>query len=173
MLTCGRAIFALSLEHLQKIVKQSGTVRAIMMRANLRRWSSTTRVRLLVVDGYDATGRVRLESVGATPAHELFNRLLRASAASDPVLASHGVDITAVHPAIRPQDLPGPAELARDFDGIAWTGANLTIHNQADPLVQRQIAFARDCYASGTPQVCWESWHHLSCHCDLLVLRHP
>jgi GMP synthase (glutamine-hydrolysing) len=51
--------------------------------------------------------------------------------------------------------LPSGASV-EGYDGIAWTGSNLTVHRDT-PAVRDQLAFARAAFAAGTHQFgsCW------------------
>lgn len=102
-------------------------------------------MRILVIDSYDAAGRASLVAHGVTPAGELYNHAL-----------------TAVDPSLAIEVLrfgePGaqwPTSVD-DFDGIVWTGSNLTVH-RPDAAVESHLAFARAAFAAGVPQFgsCW------------------
>lgn len=102
-------------------------------------------LRLLVLDAYDAAGRQALRGAGATLAGELYRRLL-----VDLEPAAQ-VDVAA----LGDDGFDPPAEL-RSYDGIAWTGSNLTIHRDT-PAVRRQLDLARAAFAAGVPSFgsCW------------------
>jgi GMP synthase (glutamine-hydrolysing) len=102
-------------------------------------------LRLLVLDAYDRAGRQALLGAGATLAGELYRRMLQAL---EPEAA---IDVVAHGEA----GFEPPAELA-SYDGIAWTGSNLTVHRDT-PAVRQQLAFARAAFAAGTPSFgsCW------------------
>ena len=55
-------------------------------------------------------------------------------AAGCPPLA---LDIHVVNPALRPSDMPSMRELEEEFDGVAWTGCSLTIHEVTDPVAHQ------------------------------------
>lgn len=102
-------------------------------------------LRLLVIDAYDPNGRRLLRSVGATPAGTLYDRALREAWGDVEVEvldSGEGVPIDSVDP--------------RRFDGLVWTGSNLTIH-RPDEMVHLQLALARDAFSTGVPQFgsCW------------------
>jgi GMP synthase (glutamine-hydrolysing) len=102
-------------------------------------------LRLLVLDAYDAAGRQALSGAGARLAGELYQRLLERlepDAAIDVV--AHGDDGFAL-----------PAALD-SYDGIAWTGSNLTVHRDT-PAVRQQLALARAAFDAGVPSFgsCW------------------
>jgi GMP synthase (glutamine-hydrolysing) len=102
-------------------------------------------LRLLVLDAYDAAGRQALSGAGATLAGELYRRMLHGLA------PDASIDVA-------PFDERGfapPAPLA-SYDGIAWTGSNLTIHRDT-PAVRQQLDLARAAFAAGVPSFgsCW------------------
>ena len=102
-------------------------------------------LRLLVLDAYDAPGRKALRDAGATLAGELYRRML---AALEP--DAH-IDVVAHGEA----GFSPPADLS-SYDGVAWTGSNLTVHRDT-PAVRQQLAFARAAFAAGVPSFgsCW------------------
>jgi GMP synthase (glutamine-hydrolysing) len=102
-------------------------------------------LRLLVLDAYDAAGRQALQGAGATLAGELYRRLLQE------LEPDAHIDVAALEAdGFRP-----PAALA-SYDGIAWTGSNLTIHRDT-PAVRQQLDVARAAFAAGVPSFgsCW------------------
>ena len=102
-------------------------------------------LRLLVLDAYDAAGRQALQGAGAAPAGELYRRLLQALEPEAQIdVVALGADGFAL-----------PAAL-RTYDGIAWTGSNLTVHRET-PAVRRQLDFARAAFAARVPSFgsCW------------------
>lgn len=102
-------------------------------------------LRLLVLDAYDATGRQALQEARATLAGELYRRLLQR------LEPDAHIDVVAYGDS----GFMPPAELA-SYDGIAWTGSNLTVHRDT-PAVRQQLAFARAAFAAGVPSFgsCW------------------
>ena len=105
-------------------------------------------LRLLVLDAYAPEGRAALRDAGGTEAGELYRRML--------LRAAPDAAIDVAFPADGDDALPAPGELD-GYDGVAWTGSSLTIHDAGDPRVTRQIAFARAVYAAGVPSFgsCW------------------
>jgi len=99
-------------------------------------------LKLLVVDAYAREGRAALRAAGGTEAGVLYERMLRVHAGD--------LAIDVVYPADTDRDLPTPAELA-DYDGVAWTGSSLTILDDGDPRVKRQLELARAAYAARVP----------------------
>ncbi len=104
--------------------------------------------RFLVVDGYAREGREGLSAGGATTAGELYRRMLDSCTPG-------GASVDVLYPADPDAALPSGAALG-DYDGIAWTGSSLTIH-QPDPQVTPQIEFARAAFEAGVPSFgsCW------------------
>jgi GMP synthase (glutamine-hydrolysing) len=102
-------------------------------------------LRLLVLDAYDAAGRQSLAGAGATLAGELYRRLLQRLEPRAHI-AGVGADDHGFTP---------PAEIA-SYDGVAWTGSNLTVHRDT-PAVRRQLDFAGAAFAAGVPSFgsCW------------------
>ena len=112
----------------------------------------TDGLRLLVMDAYAPAGREALRTVGATEAGALYERMLRRVAAD----AAIDLHVDVAYPADAELALPAGASIA-DYDGIAWTGSSLTIHDEADPAVRRQVDVARAAYQAGVPSFgsCW------------------
>ena len=103
---------------------------------------------ILVIDGYRRDGRESLAAGGATTAGKLYERML---------LDCHldcAVDI--LYPADPGSALPQGTSIAA-YDGIAWTGSSLTVHDGDDPAVRPQIEFARAAFEAGVPSFgsCW------------------
>ena len=105
-------------------------------------------LRLLVLDAYAPEGRAALRSAGGSEAGQLYERMLRRLAP--------GAAIDVAHPADADPKLPSGAALA-DYDGVAWTGSNLTIHDAGNVRVRRQLELARAVYEAGVPSFgsCW------------------
>lgn len=103
---------------------------------------------LLVLDAYAPEGRAALRAAGGTEAGRLYARMLERLAP--------GASVHIAYPADPRPDLPSTAELSH-YDGVAWTGSSLTIHDADDPRVRRQIEFAGSVYAAGIPSFgsCW------------------
>ena len=105
-------------------------------------------LRLLVIDGYRREGRESLVAGGATTAGKLYERML---------LGCHpGASVDILYPADPGSALPAGATLTA-YDGIAWTGSSLTVHDDDDPAVRPQIEFARAAFEAGIPSFgsCW------------------
>ena len=107
-----------------------------------------TALRLLVLDAYAPEGRKALRDAGGTEAGRLYERMLRRIAP--------GATVKVAYPADPTPNLPAGEDLAR-FDGVAWTGSSLTILDDSDPRVLRQIEFARAVFAADIPSFgsCW------------------
>jgi GMP synthase (glutamine-hydrolysing) len=97
-------------------------------------------MRLLVVDAYPREGRAKLTGAGGTEAGTLYRRLL--------ARLRPEVETELCHPA--DGEAPEKGELDR-FDGAVFTGSNLSILDEDDPRVGRQIGLARDLIAAGIP----------------------
>ena len=106
------------------------------------------RLRFLVCDAYPREGRAGLQEAGATLAGMLYERMLRR--------LEPDAHIDVIHPADAEVALPSGRAL-NSYDGIAWTGSSLTIHQDDDPRVRRQVELARAAYASDIPSFgsCW------------------
>ena len=105
-------------------------------------------LRLLVLDAYAREGRAALRAAGGSEAGRLYERMLRRLA------PDAAIDVA--YPADADPGLPSGAALA-DYDGVAWTGSSLTIHDADDTRVRRQLELARAIYAAGLPSFgsCW------------------
>ena len=102
-------------------------------------------LRLLVLDAYDAAGRQALAGADAMLAGELYRRLLRRLEPD-------------AHIDVAPFETAGfapPAPLG-GYDGIAWTGSNLTVHRDT-PALRQQLDLARAAFDAGVPSFgsCW------------------
>lgn len=103
--------------------------------------------RFLVVDGYAKAGREELRAGGATPAGELYAKMLKE--------CQPGAKVDIVYPADPDSALPKGAAIEQ-YDGIAWTGSSLTVYAD-DPKVTPQIEFARAAFEAQVPSFgsCW------------------
>jgi len=109
---------------------------------------SSNPIRFLVIDGYAKEGRDELQAGGASRAADLYVTMIERwckDAACDVLFASDP-DAT----------LPLGAAIEQ-YDAIAWTGCSLTIYDEEDKRVSRQIEIARAGYAYGIPSfgTCW------------------
>jgi GMP synthase (glutamine-hydrolysing) len=116
--------------------------------------STADPLRLLVMDAYAPEGRAALRSAGATEAGTLYERMLRRVVETVASAPAPVVDVA--HPADADPGLRDGVSLA-DYDGIAWTGSSLTIHDEGDPRVRGQVELARMAYEAGVPSFgsCW------------------
>ncbi len=103
--------------------------------------------RILVVDGYSKEGRDGLAAGGASPAGDLYARMLKACAPD--------CETDIVYPADPGASLPSGAAIGQ-YDGVAWTGSSLTVYAD-DPNVHSQIDFARAAFEAKVPSFgsCW------------------
>ena len=104
--------------------------------------------RFLVLDGYPAEHRGPLAANGGTLAGDLYERMLQS--------CLPGCDVDILFPADADCALPSGQAL-HDYHGICWTGSSLTIHDEADDRVTRQIEFAEAGYEAAVPMFgsCW------------------
>ncbi|MFN3230673.1 MAG: type 1 glutamine amidotransferase [Alphaproteobacteria bacterium] len=101
-----------------------------------------SRLRLLVVDAYDAPGRAEIVAAGVTEAGVLYRKAIgHCDADAD-------IEIFRFGDGTRPS--------LNGWDGVLWTGSSLTIH-KPDDTVRDQINLCRAFFAQGTPQFgsCW------------------
>lgn len=103
--------------------------------------------RLLVIDAYTDVGRESLSRSRCNHAGPLYQRMLYRL---DPSLQLDVITASAPRP-----ELPPGAALT-DYDGVIWTGSNLTAHKPT-PEVMGQTALLRDHMAAGVPGFgsCW------------------
>lgn len=109
------------------------------------------RLRFLVVDGYTSAARRELVEGGASEAGELYRRMLHRCV---PEGAEAEVDV--LHPADAGYAPPSAEELGA-YDGVAWTGCSLTVHDTEDANVAAQLHLCRRVYEARTPSFgsCW------------------
>jgi len=102
---------------------------------------------LLVIDGYDRSGREKLTAARCTLAGTLYENMIRRFLPN--------ANITILHPADADESVPHGADL-RNFDAALWTGSSLTIYHTT-PDVTRQVDLARELYKQGVPSFgsCW------------------
>jgi GMP synthase (glutamine-hydrolysing) len=104
-----------------------------------------TALRFLIIDGYPKASREEFDAVGMKHAWRLYAEML----------LKHLPD--ARYEVWFPSDDPVPPAGPEHYDGVLWTGCNLTIYHTHDERVTRQIEYARRCYEAGTPAfgTCW------------------
>ena len=102
----------------------------------------------LIIDGYPEKSRDKFREVGSKLAHEYYADMLLALLPD----ATHDV----IFPSDPGSELPGGAGL-ESYQGIMWTGCNLTIFHHDDERVVRMIELARKIYEVGVPSfgTCW------------------
>lgn len=99
-------------------------------------------MRFLVLDAYSTEGRQALVAADGTAAGLLYERMLGS------LEPESSIDI--LFPADADSSLPEGVAL-EDYDGLAWTGSDLTMHSDDDPRVDRQIELAKAAYEAGVP----------------------
>ena len=101
----------------------------------------------LVIDGYRRDGREALVAGGATPAGELYAKMLQK--------CHPGCTVDIIYPADPDVSLPKGTAL-ESYDGLAWTGSSLTVYAD-DPAVTPQIELARAAFEAKVPSFgsCW------------------
>lgn len=104
--------------------------------------------RILVIDGYPKADRDNLAGCGMGTAGDLYVKMLTS--------LYPGARCEIVYPSDAEAALPHGTHIG-DFDGAAWTGCSLTIHDTSDKRVPRHIELARAAYRAGVPQygTCW------------------
>ena len=102
----------------------------------------------LIIDGYSEKSRAALQAAGMRLAWQLYAEMLQSS-----VPDAH-YDV--FHPSDEGAQFPGAPELEK-YDGIMWTGADLTINHTHVPSIVAQITLAQDAYEVGVPSCgsCW------------------
>lgn len=105
------------------------------------------KLRFLIVDGYPKTSRDDFDRAGMKHAWRLYAEMLQRHLPE----ASYSVWFPSDTPGL--PDGQGPDQ----YDGVLWTGCNLTIYHDDDERVTRQIPLAKKAYEVGTPQFgsCW------------------
>ncbi|MCK5444431.1 MAG: gamma-glutamyl-gamma-aminobutyrate hydrolase family protein [Rhodospirillaceae bacterium] len=103
---------------------------------------------ILVIDGYPKDDRENLAGCGMTTAGDLYVAMLSSICPQ--------ARFEVLFPSDPDAALPDGVQIG-DFDGVAWTGCSLTIHDNTDKRVRRHIELARAAYMAGVPQygTCW------------------
>ncbi len=106
-----------------------------------------TPLKFCIVNGYPKRSRDVLDATSVTQAHDLYLMFLRK------MLPNSTFDLLFI--ADPETTMPTEAEI-QAYDGIIWTGSNLTIYHQ-DEEVTRQIAYCQSIFDAGVPQFgsCW------------------
>jgi GMP synthase (glutamine-hydrolysing) len=104
-------------------------------------------LRFLIIDGYPKASREEFDVVGMKHAWRLYAEMLKKYLPE----AEYSLWLPSDNPT--PPDGLGPEH----YDGVLWTGCNLTIYHLDDDRVTRQIDFAKKSYEVGTPGfgTCW------------------
>ena len=107
-----------------------------------------TALRFLVIDGYAKASRDDLDAAGMQYAWKLYGDMLQRNLP--------GAEYDVLLPSDFGVQMPGEGEL-EGYSGILWTGCNLSIYDEEDASVQKQIALAKLCYEIGIPSFgsCW------------------
>ena len=103
---------------------------------------------ILVIDGYPKSDRDNLAGCGMGTAGDLYTKML--------ARLCHEARFDVIFPSDPDGGLAAGVNIG-DYDGVAWTGCSLTIHDDSDPRVARHIELARAAYLAGVPQygTCW------------------
>ncbi len=101
-----------------------------------------------ILNGYPRTSRENFDRSNVGHPHDMYRDFL-----SRYVPHAH-VDVLFI--ADLETELPAGQDLA-SYDGIIWTGSDLTIYHTDDPRVTRQIEFMKAIFAAGIPCYgsCW------------------
>jgi GMP synthase (glutamine-hydrolysing) len=104
-------------------------------------------LRFLIIDGYPKASRDEFDVVGMKHAWRLYAEMLKKYLPE----AEFRLWLPSDNPT--PPDGLGPEH----YEGILWTGCNLTIYDLDNIRVTRQIEFAKKSYEVGTPAfgTCW------------------
>ena len=106
-----------------------------------------TPLKFCIVNGYPKRSRDVLDATNVTQAHDLYLMFLQK------MLPNSSFDLLFI--ADPETSMPTDDEI-KAYDGIIWTGSNLTIYHQ-DEEVTRQIAYSQSVFEAGVPQFgsCW------------------
>jgi len=103
---------------------------------------------LLILNGYPKQSRDNFDLSGVGHPHDFFIDFLRRHTPSANITLRFAAD---------PGEILPDGTPISDFDGIIWTGSDLTIYHLDDERVTKQISFARAVYETGVPSYgsCW------------------
>ena len=109
--------------------------------------SIETPLKFCIVNGYPKRSRDVLDATHVTQAHDLYLMFLRK------MLPNSTFDLLFI---ADPETTMPTLDEIKAYDGIIWTGSNLTIYHQ-DEEVTRQIAYSQSVFEAGIPQFgsCW------------------
>ena len=99
-------------------------------------------MRFLILDAYSNGGREALVGARGTPAGILYERMVRRLAPE--------CTIDVMHPADASARLPEGVAIEH-YDGALWTGSDLTVYDDQDRRVRRQIELAAEIYRARVP----------------------
>ncbi len=107
-----------------------------------------TALRFLVIDGYAKASRDDLDTAGMQYAWKLYGDMVQRNLP--------GAEYDVLLPSDFGIEMPGEEELKK-YSGILWTGCNLSIFDEENSSVRKQIELARLCYEIGIPSFgsCW------------------
>lgn len=105
-------------------------------------------LKLLLLNCYPQKSREKFDRDGVAQPHDLFMRMLRRRAPK----ASWDL----IFPADPECKMP-PGSALSDYDGVIWTGSDLTAYHHDDARVTRMIEFAKEGFARGMKSYgsCW------------------
>jgi len=103
--------------------------------------------RFLIIDGYSQAGRDAFQAAGMSLGSTLYARMLNRCLPD----AQYAVWLPSEDS--NPPEGTGP----EDYLAVLWTGSNLNVYHRDNLTVVRQIEFAAQTYAAGTPAFgsCW------------------
>ena len=109
---------------------------------------TSTRLSFCILNGYPKKSRDNFDLAGVGHPHDFFKDFLSRYVPKATVDVVFVADVGA--------SLPTGTGLT-SFDGIIWTGSDLTIYHLDDDRVTRQIELARAVYRAGVPSYgsCW------------------
>lgn len=107
-----------------------------------------SKARFLIIDGYSKQSRDDLELAGMAFAWQLYVNMLQT------YLPNAEYDV--LLPSDEGVTMPDNAQLEA-YDGIIWTGCNLSVNDTDNPSVSNQIELAKRIYQIGIPSwgSCW------------------
>ncbi len=110
--------------------------------------NAEARLAIAIFNGYPRASRENFDRTGVGHPHDFFADFLKRHLPEATVETWFVADTD--------QALPTGAGLA-DYAGFIWTGSDLTIYQDDDPRVTRQIELAREIFRVGVPSFgsCW------------------
>ncbi|RKX82968.1 MAG: type 1 glutamine amidotransferase [Spirochaetes bacterium] len=105
-------------------------------------------MKFLIIDAYPEKSRAALNDAGMSYAWELYAGMVKR------VLPA--AEYTVFHPSDVGAEFPGKHNLEQ-YDGVLWTGADLTIFHTHVPSIKAQIDLAENVFDVGVPSYgsCW------------------